>query len=143
MHVFHNKFRMIFHDQKNTFIKFQKQPFANVFQNRCSYWKDLLKRESTTGFFFANIAKFFRTPILKNICERLLLHLLWLIIIVKLVINIGHLPAKGYRGRVLLRRFLDLARDIRILTGLEDGFCFRPLLNVYFSDMSINRWRDF
>ena len=29
---FHNKFRMIFHDQ-NTFIKFQKQSFADVFQN--------------------------------------------------------------------------------------------------------------
>ena len=33
---------------------------------------DLLKRDSNTGFF-ANIEKFLITPILKNICERLLL----------------------------------------------------------------------
>ena len=41
----------------------------------------------------------------------------------------------------LLRRFLDLVRDIRILTGLVDRFC--PLRNFYFSDMSIKRWRIF
>ena len=35
-HVFHKKFRMIFHDRKNTFTKFQKQPLADVFQNKRS-----------------------------------------------------------------------------------------------------------
>ena len=33
----------------------------------------LLKRYSNTGAFSVNIANFFRTPNLKNICERLLL----------------------------------------------------------------------
>ena len=47
------------------------------------------------------------------------------------------LPLVGW----FLLRFLDLVRDIRILTGVEDRFC--PLLNVYFSDTSINGWRIF
>ena len=37
--------------------------------------------------FLANIAKFLRMPILKNICERLLLQLLLLIMMKKLVIK--------------------------------------------------------
>ena len=35
-YVFDNEFRMIFHDQKNSFIKFQKYLFADVFQYTCS-----------------------------------------------------------------------------------------------------------
>ena len=33
----------------------------------------LIKGDSNTGVFFANIVKLLRTPILKNICEWLLL----------------------------------------------------------------------
>ena len=41
---------------------------------RLQAWRSgiLLKRNSNTGFFPADIEKFLRTPILKNICERLL-----------------------------------------------------------------------
>ena len=77
----------------------QKQPFADVFLNRCSskfcniqrktpeldslFNKvasleacDLIKKRLQLSCFPLNIAKFLRTPILKNICERMLLRVL-------------------------------------------------------------------
>ena len=48
---------------------------CSLFLIKLQAWRPatLFKRDFNTGFFPANVAKFLRTPILQNICERLLL----------------------------------------------------------------------
>ena len=45
--------------------------------NKGSFLTTLLKKDSNTGAFSAKFEKFLRKPILKNICERLLLYRLY------------------------------------------------------------------
>ena len=82
---------------KKHFIKFKKQPFADVFQNRCSLKFGNAHRKTPVlellfnifagledcncitkrfqyKYFLVNIVKILTTPILKNICGRLLLY---------------------------------------------------------------------
>ena len=77
---------------KKPFIKFQKLPFADVFQK---FWNvhrktivlelhfnevagleacNSIKKRLHHRCFLVNIAKLLRTPILKNICKQLLLY---------------------------------------------------------------------
>ena len=95
-YVFHNKFRMIiFHDQKTFSLNFKSsrsqmffkidvlRKFRNIHRN--THVLELLfsivaeleacnciKKRLQHRCFLVNIAKIFRTPILKNICEQLL-----------------------------------------------------------------------
>ena len=102
-------------------------------------------------YFLVNIVKFLRTPILKNICEELLLY------ICRPLFNQKH-----NMEWFLLQRFVDLVRiyfllivsrnhSNRVNTVLIPGFrqiyagCY-PLHNVYFNDMQkqvakFKRWR--
>ena len=99
-------------------------------------------------YFLVNIVKFLQTPILKNICERLLLYICWPL-----------LNRKHNMEWFLLRMFVDLVRTYfllivsrnhsnRVNIVLISGFwqiyagCYQ-LHNVYFNDMQINRWRNF
>ena len=89
-YVFQNKFRIILNDQKtlsflnlksnhSLFFKIGALKNFAIFTGKslyCTYfliklqaWKTavLLKRDSNTANFLVNIAKFLRTPILKNI----------------------------------------------------------------------------
>ena len=63
----------------------QKHPPEVFYENNCSskfrnihrktpVLESLFKKRLQRRFFSANIAKFIRTPIMKNICERLLLN---------------------------------------------------------------------
>ena len=92
--------------------------------------------------------KFLRTPILKNICERLFLY------ICRPLLNQKH-----NMEWFLLRRFVDLVRiyfllivsrnhsnrvNIVLISGFRQIYtgCY-PLHNIYFNDMQINRWQNF
>ena len=94
-YVFHNKFRMIiFHDQKTLSLNFKNnrsQMFfkIDVLKNFAMFTGVLellfnivagpeacncIKKRLQHKCFLLNIAKSLRTPILKKICERLLLY---------------------------------------------------------------------
>ena len=92
--------------------------------------------------------KFLRTPILKNICERLFLY------ICRPLLNQKH-----NMEWFLLQSFVDLVRihfllivsrnhsnrvNIVLISGFRQIYagCY-PLHNVYFNDMQINRWQNF
>ena len=47
----------------------------SLFLTDLQAWRSLLKRDSNSFFFPLNIAKFLKTPILKNFCERVFLRL--------------------------------------------------------------------
>ena len=94
-HVLYNKFRMIiFHDQEALTVNFKsshlqmffkidvlknvhkKTPVQELLFNIVSGLEDssFIKKRFQHKYFLVNIAKFLRTPILKNICEWLLLY---------------------------------------------------------------------
>ena len=49
--------------------------FTEAVVRRCYNFRNFIKKRLQHMCFPVNIAKFLRTPILKNICKRLLLHL--------------------------------------------------------------------
>ena len=148
----------------------QKQPFADVFQNRCSFKFGNVRRKTPVlellfnivpgmedcscitkrfqhKYFLVSIVKILRTPILKDICKRLLLY------ICRPLLNQKH-NIKWF----LLRSFVDLVsiyfllivsrnHPNRVNTVLISGFwqiyavCYQ-LHNAYFN-MQINRWWNF
>ena len=64
----------------------------------------LLKRDSNHQCFPVNIAKFLRKPILKNICERLLLLFLHFLFFISLNRNLMEYPIKFYPLNLAVRR---------------------------------------
>ena len=94
-HVLYNKFRMIiFHDQEALTVNFKSSCLQMFFKidvlknvHRKRHVQELLfnivsgledsnfmKKRFQHKYFLVNIAKFLRTPILKSICEWLLLY---------------------------------------------------------------------
>ena len=105
-YVLYCKFRMIiFHDQKDLLLNFKSSHLQMFFiidvlknlamfigKHLCWSWflllfnivagledRSCIKKRLQHKCFLVNIAKFLRTPILKNICERQLLYLLLII----------------------------------------------------------------
>ena len=138
-YVFHSKFRMMMPISwiKNNFIKFQKQSFADVFQNWYSLkFCNSQKKTPVKSYFLiklqacrsailrlqhrcvlVNITKFLRTPILKNIRERLLLYPNH-----KVTIWASLLNQKYDVGWFLLRGFVDLVRLYSLLIIIRNHF---------------------
>ena len=142
MHVFYSKFRMIvFHNHRTLSLNFKSSRLQMFFKigvlTEKIYWK-----ENSPQVFSCKYCKIFKNTYFE---EHLRTAAFIMTYYNHKVSNKHWAPA----GKIImwvewfLPRFLDLVRDNRILTGLVDRFCFCPLLNVYFSDMSINKWRIF
>ena len=92
-------------------IFIEKHPCWSLFLISCRHTlATLLKRDSNP----VNIAKFLRKPILKNICERLLLLFLHFLFFISLNRNLMEYPMKFYplslavrRVRFILSNFLE------------------------------------
>ena len=82
-------------------IFIEKHPCWSLFLISCRHTlATLLKRDSNP----VNIAKFLRKPILKNICERLLLLFLHFLFFISLNRNLMEYPIKFYPLNLAVRR---------------------------------------
>ena len=82
-------------------IFIEKHPCWSLFLISCRHMlATLLKRDSNP----VNIAKFLRKPILKNICERLLLLFLHFLFFISLNRNLMEYPMKFYPLSLAVRR---------------------------------------
>ena len=121
MHVFHNKFRMIMsHDKKTLSLNFKSS---------CSqmFYKIGVLIENPPRVFSGKYCKIFKDSYFEEHVQMAASSIITYNI--KLVITYWAYACKSINVEwFLLRRFLDLVRNIRILIGL-DRFC--PLLNVY------------
>ena len=82
-------------------IFIEKHPCWSLFLISCRHTlATLLKRDSNP----VNIAKFLRKPILKNICERLLLLFLHFLFFISLNRNLMEYPMKFYPLSLAVRR---------------------------------------
>ena len=140
IHVFHNKFRMIIFNVEKTFSSNFKCSRSQIFFNIGVLFEKIYLKENPPQLFSCKHCEIFKSTYSEMAPSAL--------VMIYYNHKVSNYVLGTYRQKhnvewFLLRRFLDLVRDIRILTGLDDRFCFCLLLNVYFSDKPINGWQIF
>ena len=121
----------ILHDQKTLSLNFKSSCSQMFFKIGV-----LIKKRIHHRCLLANIAKFLMNTYFEERLQTAASALIMTYYNHKVSYQVLGTCWQKHNMEWFLLRFLDLVRHIRILMGLDDRSC--RLLNVYFSDMSIN-----